>query len=41
MLPENKGLLFVGQMETQFAEIKVNKALKELDNKIIECIYDN
>jgi len=40
MLPENKGYLFVGQMDSQFAEIKVNKTLKELDNKIIECKYE-
>ena len=35
------GLLFVGQMSTQFASIKYSKTLKDLDNKIIECKYEN
>ncbi|CAL1545933.1 unnamed protein product [Lymnaea stagnalis] len=40
MLPETKGLLFVGQFEPPFAEIKVTKELKQYDNKIIECTFD-
>lgn len=31
------GLLFVGGLESNFAKIKYTKALKDLDNKIIEC----
>uniref|UniRef100_T1ITR8 mRNA-capping enzyme n=1 Tax=Strigamia maritima TaxID=126957 RepID=T1ITR8_STRMM len=37
MLPELKGLLYVGNLNTPFAEIKVTKELKSLDKKIIEC----
>lgn len=40
MLPETKGLLYVGQYDRPFAEIKVTKALKPYDNKIIECSFD-
>ncbi|GFS12583.1 mRNA-capping enzyme [Elysia marginata] len=40
MLPETKGLLFVGQYDPPFAEIKVTKALRPYDNKIIECSFD-
>ncbi|XP_041360929.1 mRNA-capping enzyme-like [Gigantopelta aegis] len=40
MLPETKGYLYVGQMETPFAVMKVTKELKELNNKIIECSFD-
>ncbi|GAB1610713.1 mRNA-capping enzyme [Argonauta hians] len=40
MLPETKGYLFVGQKDNPFAEMKVNKEMKELNNKIIECTWD-
>ncbi|BFZ11352.1 hypothetical protein BsWGS_14391 [Bradybaena similaris] len=40
MLPETKGLLFVGQLDTPFAAIKVTKELRKYDGKIIECSYD-
>ncbi|RUS87888.1 hypothetical protein EGW08_004366, partial [Elysia chlorotica] len=40
MLPETKGLLFVGQYDPAFGEIKVTKALRPYDNKIIECSFD-
>lgn len=33
-------MLFVGSLETPFAEMKYTKSLKELNNKIIECKYD-
>lgn len=35
------GKLFVGQHEAPFAIIKYTKALRELDNKIIECKFEN
>ncbi|XP_044012382.1 mRNA-capping enzyme-like [Aphidius gifuensis] len=35
------GQLFVGSQSMPFAQIKINKTIKELDNKIIECKYDN
>lgn len=40
MLPMTKGLLFVGQHEPPFAEMKVTKDLKQYNNKIIECSFD-
>lgn len=41
MLPRKIGLLFVGGMEEPFSKIKVTKALKEMDKKIIECKFEN
>lgn len=41
MLPQKIGLLFVGSFEPPLAQIKVNKTLKELNNKIIECKFVN
>uniref|UniRef100_T1J962 mRNA guanylyltransferase n=1 Tax=Strigamia maritima TaxID=126957 RepID=T1J962_STRMM len=41
MLPGLKGLLFVGKLNTHFAEIKVTKELESLDQKIIECKVEN
>lgn len=35
------GQLFVGSSSIPFAQIKINKAIKEFDNKIIECKYEN
>ncbi|XP_004536441.1 mRNA-capping enzyme [Ceratitis capitata] len=37
ILTSKVGLLFVGGLESNFAKIKYTKALKDLDNKIIEC----
>uniref|UniRef100_A0A8D0T0A7 mRNA-capping enzyme n=1 Tax=Sus scrofa TaxID=9823 RepID=A0A8D0T0A7_PIG len=36
-----KGLLYVGGYERPFAQIKVTKELKQYDNKIIECKFEN
>ncbi|XP_014784120.1 mRNA-capping enzyme [Octopus bimaculoides] len=41
MLPETKGYLFVGHQDNPFAEMKVNREMKELNNKIIECTWDD
>lgn len=41
MLPETKGYLFVGGKELPFAEMKVTREMKELNNKIIECSWDS
>lgn len=37
MLTEKVGLLYVGGCEQPFGKLKYTKALKDLDNKIIEC----
>lgn len=31
----------MGQMATPFSQIKFSRTLKDLDNKIIECKYEN
>ncbi|CAG2064313.1 unnamed protein product [Timema podura] len=42
ILPRKIGQLFVGGLETPFASMKITKATRELNNKIIECkIQDN
>ncbi|XP_058064809.1 mRNA-capping enzyme [Anopheles bellator] len=41
MLPRKVGLLFVGGMERNYGEIKLTKELRKLNNKIIECKYDD
>ncbi|XP_071804447.1 mRNA-capping enzyme-like [Asterias amurensis] len=41
MLPETKGLLFVGGAPHPFSEIKITKDLKQYDKKIIECKFAN
>jgi len=41
MLTTNIGCLFVGGHDLPFAEIKLTKALKDYDNKIIECSWNN
>ncbi|KAF7991626.1 hypothetical protein HCN44_010427, partial [Aphidius gifuensis] len=41
IVPKNVGQLFVGSQTVPFAQIKINKTIKELDNKIIECKYEN
>lgn len=33
--------LYVGQMKTPFAKMKFTNAMKEFDNKIIECKFEN
>ena len=40
-MPTKVGLLFVGQMTSPFSKIKFSRILKDLDNKIIECKYEN
>nr|CAH7754788.1 unnamed protein product [Callosobruchus chinensis] len=35
------GLLYVGQLDQPFARMKYTKALKDLDNKIIECKFED
>uniref|UniRef100_A0A1L8DGW7 mRNA-capping enzyme n=1 Tax=Nyssomyia neivai TaxID=330878 RepID=A0A1L8DGW7_9DIPT len=41
ILKRKIGLLYVGQLTAHFATIKYTKALKDLDNKIIECKFEN
>ena len=40
LLPETKGLLYVGGYEQPFSEVKATKELRQYDNKIIECMWD-
>lgn len=35
------GNLLVGGSDLPFGQIKINKVTKELDNRIIECKYEN
>lgn len=41
LLTQTVGELWVGSSPYPFAEMKVNKALKEFNNKIIECKFEN
>lgn len=41
MVPRKVGHLYVGQLDCPFTEMRFTKALKDLDNKIIECKYEN
>ncbi|XP_030054965.1 mRNA-capping enzyme isoform X1 [Microcaecilia unicolor] len=41
LLTQNVGLLYVGSYERPFAQTKVTKELKQYDNKIIECKFEN
>lgn len=41
MLTKKRALLFVGSLATPFAEMKYTKTLRELNNKIIECKFEN
>ncbi|XP_054710124.1 LOW QUALITY PROTEIN: mRNA-capping enzyme-like [Uloborus diversus] len=41
ILPTKVGLLYVGGMNEPFAELKINKALRSMDKKIIECKYED
>lgn len=41
ILPKKVGHLYVGGMDIPFDQMKVTKTLKEYNNKIIECRYEN
>lgn len=41
MLQKKIGLLYVGGLDAPFSQMKLTKELRELDNKIIECKYEN
>ncbi|KAM4694089.1 mRNA-capping enzyme [Discoglossus pictus] len=41
LLTQNVGLLYVGSYDRPFSQIKVSKDLKQYDNKIIECKFEN
>ena len=40
MLQKTQGMLYCGGHNMPVAEIKLNKELKQLNNKIVECKYD-
>lgn len=41
ILKSTVGYLYVGGMDVPFAKMKVNRTLKELHNKIIECTFQD
>ncbi|CDQ65422.1 unnamed protein product [Oncorhynchus mykiss] len=41
LLPQTVGLLYVGSHDMPFAQMKASKDLKQYDNKIIECSFNN
>merc|ERR1711923_209974 len=41
MLPRTVGQLYVGGLDRPFAEMKVKGEVKNLNNKIIECRWEN
>ncbi|XP_030637987.1 mRNA-capping enzyme isoform X3 [Chanos chanos] len=41
LIPQTVGLLYVGNYDMPFAQMKVTKDLKQYDNKIIECTFVN
>jgi len=41
LLPKTVGFLFVGSYDPPFAQMKITKQLKELNNKIIECKWED
>ncbi|XP_052895122.1 mRNA-capping enzyme [Anopheles moucheti] len=41
MVPGKKGLLYVGGMDQNYGEIKLTRELRQLNNKIIECKFEN
>ncbi|XP_032829539.2 mRNA-capping enzyme [Petromyzon marinus] len=41
LLTKTMGLLYVGQKDTPFAQMKATKELRQYDNKIIECKFHN
>ena len=40
MLTRKIGMLYVGSLQTPFAQIRVTKELRALNNKIIECTFE-
>ncbi|XP_022820848.1 mRNA-capping enzyme isoform X2 [Spodoptera litura] len=40
LLPTKRGYLYVGKLDQPFASMKVTKDIKHLDNKIIECTFE-
>ena len=41
MLPETVGMLYVGGMQTPFAQMtKLKREVRELHNRIVECTWD-
>lgn len=41
LLPTKVGSLYVGGMDAPFGQVKMNRSIKELDGKIIECKLEN
>uniref|UniRef100_A0A8C5Q5X0 mRNA-capping enzyme n=1 Tax=Leptobrachium leishanense TaxID=445787 RepID=A0A8C5Q5X0_9ANUR len=41
LLTQNVGLLYVGNYDRPFSQIKVSRDLRQYDNKIIECTFEN
>lgn len=41
LIPRKVGVLYVGQLSEPFDKMRYTKELKDLDNKIIECKYEN
>ncbi|XP_066533828.1 mRNA-capping enzyme [Hoplias malabaricus] len=41
LITQTVGLLYVGNYDVPFAQMKVSKELKQYDNKIIECTFKN
>lgn len=41
ILAKKRAFLYVGSLTTPFAEMKYQKSLKDLHNKIIECKFEN
>lgn len=41
LIPQTVGLLYVGNYDMPFAQMKITKDLKQYDNKIIECTFVN
>jgi mRNA-capping enzyme len=41
LIASKRALLFVGSLDTPFAQMKCTKNLKELNGKIIECKFSN
>ncbi|XP_064412309.1 mRNA-capping enzyme isoform X2 [Latimeria chalumnae] len=41
LLTQTVGLLYVGSYDRPFAQMKISKDLKQYDNKIIECKFEN
>ena len=41
ILPQKVGLLFVGGLNVPFGQMKATKQIKDLDNAIVECKFEN